>query len=159
MNPTIMTRRLHLIDIENLAGSPRPSSALTRSCAHRYRALTKEGAGDQTVIACNHGAALDVVQAWPARLLQRSGPDGADQALLDVLRYERVAERFTGVVVGSGDGIFAEAVARLGAAGVTVSVVSHRRSLSKRLALAASDVVYFDTKLPPAAAMRIRGAA
>lgn len=152
-------RRIHLIDIENLSGCPRPSLAAVRACAHRYRTLTSAGSRDQTVVACNHGAAREVAFGWPTRLLQRSGPDGADQALLDVLAYEGIADRFTQVVIGSGDGIFAEAAARLGAAGVMVSVVSHRRSLSKRLALAASDIVYFDTKLPPAAAMRIRGAA
>lgn len=153
------TRKIHLIDIENLAGCPRPSLAAVRACAHRYRTLTNASARDHTVVACNHGAALEVAFGWPTRLLQRSGPDGADQALLDVLTYEGVADRFTEVVIGSGDGIFADAAAQLGAAGVIVSVVSHRRSLSKRLALAARDVVYFDAKLPPAAAMRIRGAA
>ena len=75
----------------------------------------------------------------------RSGPDGADLALLDVLRYENVAQRFTHVVIGSGDHLFAEEAAHLAAQGVWVTVISRHRSLSLRLALAAREVIFLDT--------------
>ena len=66
-------------------------------------------------------------------------------ALLDVLRHENVAKRFTHVAIGSGDHLFAEEAARLAAQGVWVTVVSRQRSLSPRLALAAREVIFLDT--------------
>lgn len=64
--------------------------------------------------------------------------------------------RFAEVVVGSGDGLFTDAVAHLGSQGIDVTVVSNRRSLSRRLELAAKHVVIFDAPVPtvPAAALR-----
>jgi hypothetical protein len=111
---------------------------------------------DQCVVACNHGVAADVGYGWPGvRLLWRSGRDGADLALLDVLLEESVAERFSHVVVASGDGIFTDPVSRLGRHGVHVTVVANRGQLSRRLELAAAAVVYFDGGLPPAGAAAI----
>jgi len=79
---------------------------------------------------------------WPgARHLRRSGHDGADLALIEILTGESVAERFAAVIVASGDGLFAGPVARLGADGVVVTVVANRRSLSRQLALAARRLV------------------
>jgi len=75
----------------------------------------------------------------------RSGPDGADLELLDVIDHENVAERFTHVVIGSGDGIFADAATSLAAASRWVTVVSRCESLSARLRLAACDVIYLNT--------------
>jgi uncharacterized LabA/DUF88 family protein len=49
------------------------------------------------------------------------------------------------VIIGSGDGAFARAAASLAAAGVRVTVVSRRDSLSARLAFAASEVIHLDT--------------
>jgi hypothetical protein len=101
---------------------------------------------DQVEVASSHLTLLNAALGWPhAHYRVRSGPNGADLALLDVLRNEDVSARFTHVAIGSGDGLFAEEAARLGAVGVRVSVVSRRRSLSKRLALAAGEVIYLDT--------------
>ena len=44
-----------------------------------------------------------------------AGGDGADLALLDVLRHGNVAGRFTHVAIGSGDHLFAEQAAHLAA--------------------------------------------
>jgi hypothetical protein len=83
---------------------------------------------------------------WPsARYLARSGPDGADLALLDVISCERVAERFTHVLIASGDHIFAGEAAVLIARGCHVTVVSRYTALSRQLALAAGrQVIYLD---------------
>jgi hypothetical protein len=100
----------------------------------------------QAVIACNHGAAEAVFWGWDqsARRLVRSGNNGADEALLDVLREENIDARFTQVVIGSGDGIFADAAAWLSGQGLEVTVVSRPDSLSRRLELAASRVIAFE---------------
>ena len=67
-------------------------------------------------------------------------------ALLDVLWCENVAGRFTHVAIGSGDHLFADGAAHLAARGVWVTVVSRRRSLSPRLALAAREVFFLDAE-------------
>jgi hypothetical protein len=139
-------RRLHLVDIENLAGSARPTLGQVRQALGLYTAGLAFGAMDQVEVASSHLTLLNAALGWPhARYRVRSGPDGADLALLDVLRHENIADRFTHVAIGSGDHLFAEQAARLAARGVWVTVVSRRRSLSPRLALAAREVIFLDT--------------
>jgi hypothetical protein len=79
----------------------------------------------------------------PRRVLDpRSGPDGADHALLDVLSGENIVDRFPHVVLVSGDGIFSEPIAEIGREGVRTTIVARRRSLSRRLRMAAHEVLY-----------------
>lgn len=138
-------RVLHLIDIENLVGTPLPAVGEVRETRVRYGDRVGIGHADLVVIACNHKALLSVALGWPgARYRVRSGPDGADLELIDVIEHERVAERFARVVIGSGDGRFADSTARLEQLGCPVTVVSRRRSLARRLRLAASDLIYID---------------
>jgi hypothetical protein len=144
-------RTLHVVDIENLAGAAIPSPGQVTEVQGRYVACLGFGADDQVVMAASHLALLNAALGWPhARYRVRSGPDGADLELLDVLLHEDVAGRFTHVVIGSGDGVFGQAAAGLVARGVEVTVVSRRDSLSTALARAALDVVYLDA--PRAAA-------
>ena len=140
-------RTLILVDIENLACDPRPQVAKVESIRTALCRLGLGGSTDQVVTACNHGAALTVAAGWPcARHLVRSGPDGADEALLDIALNEDVARRFDRVVLATGDGAFAPAAAALAAA-VTVVAVSHRHTLSARLRLAVHEVWFLDS--PP----------
>jgi len=148
-------RRLHLVDIENLAGAAVPTLSQVREVQDRYADRLAFGGLDQVVIASSHLTLLNAALGWPhARYRVRSGPDGADLELLDVLHGENVASRFTCVVIGSGDGIFAWAAARLAAGGVRVTVVSRRRSLSARLALTAHEVIFIDAPHPAAESAR-----
>jgi hypothetical protein len=105
------------------------------------------------VIATSHHSAAAAWFAWPAaaRRLVRSGPDGADLALLEVLEHENVARRYDLIVIGSGDAIFALPAAKLQEAGATVVVVSRRSALSRRLRLAVRDIRYLDEPFPAAA--------
>jgi hypothetical protein len=138
-------RRLHLVDIENLAGDSLPSLGQVREVQDLYTGCLGIGAFDQVIIASSHLTGLNAALGWPhARYRVRSGPDGADLELLDVLRYENIAGRFTHVAIGSGDGIFASAAERLADAGVWTTVVSRRRALSWRLQRAAAEVTYID---------------
>lgn len=147
-------RRLHLVDIENLAGAPVPGLGRIRQVQGLYAKRLPFGAADQVVIASSHLTLLNAALGWPhARYRVRSGPDGADLELLDVLFCENVAARFTHVAIGSGDGVFASAAASLAAAGIWVTAVSRRRSLSPRLALAAQEVLYLDAMQPVTTAM------
>lgn len=138
-------RRLHLVDIENLTGNPRPSLSQVRQALGLYTACLAFGAMDQAEVASSHLTLLNAALGWPhAHYRIRSGPNGADLALLDVLQHENVAKRFTHVAIGSGDHLFAEEAARLAALGVWVTVVCRPGSLSPRLALAAREVIFLD---------------
>ena len=138
-------RRLHLVDIENLVGDSLPSLRQVREARGLYADSLAFGSMDQVEVASSHLTLLNAALGWPhAHYRIRSGPDGADLALLEVLRHEDVAKRFTHVAIGSGDHLFAEQAARLAAQGVWVTVVSRRRSLSARLALAAREVIFLD---------------
>jgi len=144
--PTIESRVLHVVDVENLVGSPN-FTELEAARVHRaYAEVAPGGRIDQLVLATSHHAAVPAWFGWPAtaRRLVRSGADGADLALLDVLSKESVEARFEHVVIGSGDGIFAFEAARLQAAGLDVTVVTRRGALSRQLRFAVRDVRYID---------------
>jgi hypothetical protein len=146
-------RTLHLVDIENLAGAALPSRHQVTEVQGLYVARLGFGADDQVVMAASHLAFLNAALGWPsARYRVRSGPNGADLELLDVLQHEDVAARFTHVVIGSGDGLFSQAAANLAARDVRVTVVSRRDSLSRALAGVAGDVRYLDAPRAAAAA-------
>jgi hypothetical protein len=154
-------RILHLIDLENLVGSV-DFCQEEAACVHRgYVQVAPSGAVDQVVLATSHHAAAAAWFGWPAtaRRLVRSGQNGADLALLQVLVGESVATRFNQVVIVSGDGIFAYEAARLQAAGVGVTVVTGRGALSRQLGFAVGDVRYLEPiEVAPVVPLRLRNA-
>jgi hypothetical protein len=145
-------RALHVVDIENLAGAPVPTLDLVTEVQGRYLACLAFGVDDQVVLASSHLGLLSAGLGWPhARYRVRSGKDGADLELIDVLEHENVAARFTHVVIGSGDGLFGHAAASLAARGVRITVVSRWGSLAYDLARVAGDVIYLDGPMAAAA--------
>ncbi len=136
-------RTLLIVDVENVAGRPTgPTGTDVRIIA---TALDRAFGHQQchTVVACAHRNASRVWFNWPtARKLVRSGPDGADRCLLEVLAGERVENRFGTIVIASGDGIFAREAARLTAQGVKVVVALGRGKCARRLRKAARHVVH-----------------
>lgn len=148
-------RQLILIDIENLTGTPSPTSEEVEAAKAALRHVVPEFDDAQHIVACSHHAAPTVAFAFRgARHLWRSGRDGADLALLGVLENERVEERFERVTICSGDGIFAASAAWLAQADVDVTVVSVPDYLSARLQLSARTVTHL-----PAAAVAATGSA
>jgi hypothetical protein len=136
------SRTLHLVDVENLLGTPRPNPAMVAPLADAYAGAAGLAPQDQVVLASSHICARSVWFGWPssARRLVASGPDGADKALLGVLADERVAERFSRIVIGSGDGIFAIAAAQAQQAGAEVTVVCGAGAVARRLQMAVRDI-------------------
>lgn len=150
---------LHLVDIENLCGGTTFSSAEVKAVERSYRRTMLIGSRDQVVLASSRWAAPAAWFGWPnTRRLVRSGPDGADLALLEVIDTENVGQRFERVVIASGDHIFAQAAAMLQAAGVHVVVVSRVESLSLELRFAVRDVRRLDPESVPAQANAMRAA-
>lgn len=144
--PGFSDRVLHLIDVENLLGGTDFDLFDVIELENRYRQRIVVGDHDHIVIASCHRAAAAAWFGWPdCRRLVRSGPSGADRALVDVIEREDVAPRFGAVVIASGDGIFAEPAARLQALGCRVSVAAPRPgTVSRRLAFAVRNITYLE---------------
>jgi NYN domain len=144
-------RCLVLVDIENVAGGAVMTEAIAGWARDVVVASLALAGCDQIVVGTSHAGLFNVWAVWPrVRLRVRSGANGADLALLDVMQFERIEQRFDEVVLVSGDGIFADLTAHLAAAGVRVTVASWAESLSTRLRLAASHTIYLQDALPAA---------
>jgi hypothetical protein len=154
-NGQALGRAVHLIDVENLVGSACFTCSDAALVHRAYESVAAVSNGDHLILASSHHAAPSAWFAWPhsARRLVRSGLHGADHALLEVIDRECLEERFDRIVLGSGDGIFALAAARLQACGCDVTVVSRRSGLSRHLRLAVRDIRFIDSA--PAAAPAI----
>jgi len=143
---TDVNRRLHLVDIENLIGNPHPNTSHIRKCQTRYLDIAHPGEFDLVVVGCSHWYAKLVMFEWTgARFVVRSGPDGADMALLEV--WDDLAtshQRFAEVLVGSGDHIFTDLSSRIAAEGIPVTVISRPDSLALSLRVAAGRTFSFD---------------
>ena len=138
-------RRLVVVDIENVVGGAVLTVEQAVGAHLSIEELAALNGSEHVVIGTSHVGVVSTGLGWRGpRLVVRSGENGADLALLEVLTEERVEERFDEVVLVSGDGIFAEAVAALGAAGLDVTVVAPAGHCSKRLRLAAQRSILFD---------------
>jgi hypothetical protein len=134
-------RTVHLVDVENLMGGVAFTAEAVSLIAAEYAAVADFRPDDFTVLASSHYAASAAWFGWPeARRLVRSGQDGADLALVDVMLTEDLDRRFDRVIVASGDGIFSGPCGWLQERGCSVTVVCRRSSLSRRLAFAVRDV-------------------
>lgn len=130
-NNTIQPRTIHLLDIENLLATP---FFTAEDVAHfkRFYATTDVYAdGDHIVIATSSSEGIvEANVGWgSARYTFQRGENGADTALIEIIRGEHLDERFDRVVIASGDGIFERHVKALCAAQIDVHVVSRRSAL------------------------------
>lgn len=150
MNITLR-RTAHLLDVENLVGTGRFGASELRSCQSAYTALGLLRRGDHVIVACNPFSAIHVRDMWPGtRLLTGHGRDGADRALLAAIEHERFEDRYDRIVVGSGDGIFTDAVAAFRQIGRDVVVVGRQGAIAQRLRFAAGrSVVELPTSNSP----------
>ena len=135
-------RRLVVVDIENVVGGAVLTTAQAVGAHLSIKEVAALTGSELVVIGTSHIGLVPTGLGWRGpRLVVRSGENGADLALLAVLTEERVEERFDEVLLVSGDGIFTEAVAALGAAGVDVTVVAHPGRCSRRLRFAAGRLI------------------
>lgn len=133
-------RRLILVDIENFNGQAVQSPAQVEWCKRMLVSWLNIRYGEIVIIASDKSSFLDVNVGWAgARVLMGMGAHGADLRLVEEI--ERMnAGRFDEIALVSGDGIFAEPVARAAEHGVPTKVYSHGSVLSKRLRFAATEV-------------------
>jgi len=136
-------RWLHLVDAENLCGTGAPTAADMLRVRRRYFEVMRPGPHDHTIVASSHHAGLVIGAGWPgARLVLGSGVDGADRALLGAVRpAQEMVQRFAGIVIASGDHIFADLAIDLAQAGGTVVVTCGEGRLSRQLAEHAAAVL------------------
>lgn len=148
-------RVAHFIDFENLVGPTNDVSVL-----RRYIRLTQLRPTDHIVVGVGHSkVAVAAHRAFSSgRLVFRPGCDGADLALLDHAASERqmLIDRFSTVVIGSGDGIFSDLCRTLRSSGLRVLVASNPTALSRNLERSATAVIRLTRT--PAATSAQRGA-
>lgn len=136
-------RAIHLIDVENLCGASLPTCDQIREARRLYELVIPIGPTDHVVVASAHASLLAVGAGWPgARYLVRSGKDGADICLANVMLDEALAERYELIYVASGDGGLAPFVAELGRRGAHTVAVSRIQAISPHMRLAAVETVY-----------------
>jgi hypothetical protein len=140
------TRAVHLLDIENLTASPRPGALEVTATMELYRTAVPIGRMDQFIAAVNPRSLVSVgIALQGVQLLTLSGPDGADRALVETALEDHLDQRFSRVVIGSGDGYFAGLAVWLIGRGVHVTVVSRRGALNWRLYTSVPDTVILDS--------------
>jgi len=133
-------RTMFLGDIESLAGKGAPTCSDVEAIADAVYKVFGHLA-PVCVLACSHFSAPAVWYHWPAaRYLVRSGKNGADSRLIQVVEDEPVAERFQCCIIGSSDGIFSRTAAQLAAAGVHV-IAAYGKQISNKLQLAVHETV------------------
>ncbi|MEZ7129649.1 hypothetical protein ACBR40_30315 [Nonomuraea sp. AD125B] len=141
-------RAIHLLDIENLTASPSPTAAEIAHTMSDYLQRVPVGPLDQFVVGVNPRSLVEVGRViHGAQILTRSGPDGADSVLAEMAVSDRVDLRFERVVIGSGDGYFADLAVWLAARDARVTVVTRTGLLSWRLYVAVRDITYLDAAL------------
>lgn len=154
MNFSHPHRRLHLIDIENLAGSACPDDAMCKAVSQAYFGLRVVGEFDLVVVGCCHRLLSTAAYGFNgARFVVASGRDGADRALLSVCdEAGGIGHRFDGIVIGSGDHIFTDLALNARRSSLGVEVVSRYGHISTVLRSLADRVRFIDPSRTPIAA-------
>ena len=142
-------RRLVAMDIENINGGAVQDQYRAAAAWQVIANAIDLDDRDHVVVGVGPSSLLaSGASHLGARFVLGRGLSGADRALVEVLRDERVADRFGEVVIVSGDGIFADTAADLAMHGVRVTVVCRSGHVSSRLRLAAARVVLLPDFVP-----------
>jgi hypothetical protein len=139
-------RAIHLVDLDNLVAGPSHPERVPAALA-TYLAASGYRTGDHLYVASDRTLAATAVFEIPvgSRYLVARGPDGADRRLLEVAPAGHIAQRYSNLVIGSGDGAFADLALAAGARGMAVTVLACAGSISRRLQAAAGHTI----TLPP----------
>jgi hypothetical protein len=149
-----LNRPLHILDIDNLLGDPTATDThVINDCLGQYRAHTGYQKGDHVVVGtgCNALHVYAVQSCWPAvQYVRRSGPDGADFALIEQALIALERGRYSHFILGSGDGRFADLYDEMTARGYPVFVASRPSALSWKLRQRAGEnLIYLPENIGP----------
>lgn len=153
MKPTVahnrrhtLTRGLALVDIENLAGTPKVSAELVKEINEIFYEMAQMDPLSHTYVACNPKAGFNVGYGWEHthNLCLKGGKDGADLALLEQLNAIPNLDEFYYIVIGSGDHIFADVALELRRKGHFVHVIARKESIAPNLRRAANHVTHLN---------------
>lgn len=146
------TRTLHLVDLENLLGDRREEE-VALSGLRRYLRVARWAPGDAVTIAADPQIVRQIgfVPPAPCNLHATRGSDAADVMLLAHAAPELVARGYARMVIGSGDGIFADRARAVRDLGIGVAIVARPSGLARAFRLSAFPVVPFrvDGLTPP----------
>lgn len=135
----LANRTVHLVDLENVIGRGHLTESAVRQAFLAYARCGVLAAYDHVIVATSHHNLLAAGFGWPhARYVTRSGPNGADLALQEVMANERLQQRFGACILLTGDGGFAHPVAALIGRGLRVEVIAPMGRMSASLRLAAT---------------------
>jgi hypothetical protein len=135
----LTSRTVHLVDLENVVGRSHLTEPTVRQACLTYERCGAVAAGDHVIVATSHHNFLAAGFGWPnARHLVRSGPNGADLALQEVMATEHLEHRFGACILVTGDGGFAHPTAALIGRGLHVEVIAPMGRMSATLKLAAT---------------------
>jgi hypothetical protein len=138
-------RRLVVVEIESIAEGAVRTTPLASWAKHQVAGVIALKQGEQVVVGATHRSILPVRMMWPEpRIVTGSRAEDVQNEILQVLQDEQIAERFDELVLASGNGVYAEAIASLAASGVEVTVVAWPENLSKRLRMAAAHLVLLE---------------
>lgn len=132
------TRALHLIDIENLSQTMILTEQLVTEVKREYFLATRPNPEDIFVVGVSHFNLAAASFGWGsgiANYLVRSGDDGADLALLELLSDTSTLNRFNKVVIASGDGIFFQSSQILAKKGIETSYVARKDCVARSIFL------------------------
>ena len=133
-------RRLVVVEIESI------TEGAVRTISHGSWAKRQVGGAialrqeEQVIVGVTHRSFLATGASWPeSRIVTGPSPEDVRRELLQILEDERIGERFDGLVLASGNGLFADAIGALAAEGVKVTALAWPENLSKRLRMAAAE--------------------
>ncbi len=126
--------RIHIADIENLAGTGWLSTQLVSQVHDLYFESVDVAAGDLVIIAAGPQNRQAVYQGWHNAAYQfRKGESGADLALVDTVAAIENLQMFSHIFLASGDGDMAPVATRAVELGIGLTVVTHRGQKSWKL--------------------------
>ncbi len=125
------TGGLHLVDVENLAGTGHLTKEIVRLTRRSYESACAINHGDLVVIAAGPQNRQAVIQGWGNAVYKwQKGKDGADQAILGLFTSIRDLNRYPRVFLATGDGGLAPIAEIASASGLDVTVVTRATACS-----------------------------
>jgi hypothetical protein len=125
------TAGLHLVDVENLAGTGHLTKEIVRRTRKSYENACAINYGDLVVIAAGPQNRQAVIQGWGNAVYKwQKGKDGADQAILGLFTSIKELERYQRIFLATGDGGLVSIAEIANASGLEVTVVTREKACS-----------------------------